>query len=499
MMADGNPLKLKKTSSAPEEVHEKIQLQPWNILIVDDDEEVHSVTRLILSKIKFQNRSINIQSAHSASEAKGILENPNDIACILLDVVMETDDAGLILTKTIREKLGNRAIRIVLRTGQPGQAPEERVIVDYDINDYKSKSELTAQKLFTTVVAALRSYETIRSLEKSQKGLQKILESTDSLFDVQSLRHFSSGVLMQLSAFLGCKPNGALCAQADSDDAGLFGKPCNGLNIVASAGEYEECMTCKFDSDCAHEEMLVMVRRALDEKKSQYSNRYAALYLDAKGVKASVALLHGAGEVDDNDRFLLEIFSSKISLALANAINYSKKVSAEEAAVTDFLTGLPNRRHLITLGQKLLSNCRRSNSLVAVALMDIDHFKKINDTYGHDAGDIVLQRISSVFRERFRESDVVARFGGEEFCAIATSVTADGAYELFEGIRRDIENEKVEISGAELNVTISIGVVIHNDMSLDDLISEADIKLYEAKHTGRNCTKIKVKFEDQEQ
>lgn len=129
----------------------------WPVLIVDDDEEVHAVTRLALRKMSFKERPLHLLSAFSAKEAETILRERQDIAVVLLDVVMETEDAGLRLSKKIREELGLKAIRIILRTGQPGQAPEQQVILEYDINDYKSKTELTSQKLFTTMIAALRS------------------------------------------------------------------------------------------------------------------------------------------------------------------------------------------------------------------------------------------------------------------------------------------------------------------------------------------------------
>ena len=133
--------------------------RPWRVLIVDDEADVHAVTRLVLSGVVFKNRSVELLSAYSGNEGFEVLAKVPDIALVLLDVVMETDDAGLQLVRRIRDELNNHLVRIVLRTGQPGQAPEERVIVDYDINDYKAKTELTKQKIFTTVISSLRAYE----------------------------------------------------------------------------------------------------------------------------------------------------------------------------------------------------------------------------------------------------------------------------------------------------------------------------------------------------
>ncbi len=136
----------------------------WKILIVDDEAKVHQVTKLVLQDFKFESRPLKFLSAYTGKEAMPLIEEHLDLALILLDVVMEENNAGLEVVKYIRKVLKNEFVRIILRTGQPGEAPEEAVIVEYDINDYKTKTELTSQKLFTSIVAALRSYRDLRAL-----------------------------------------------------------------------------------------------------------------------------------------------------------------------------------------------------------------------------------------------------------------------------------------------------------------------------------------------
>ena len=170
----------------------------WKVLIVDDEEEVHVVTRLVLNEITFENRKIVCLSAHSAREGYEILAAAPDIAVVLLDVVMETSQAGLELVQRIREDLGNPFVRIVLRTGQPGQAPEREVITRYDINDYKHKTELTAQRLFTTVIAALRAYRGLRTIDRSKRGLEYIIGISRDIFRMQSLPDFTTNMLGQM-------------------------------------------------------------------------------------------------------------------------------------------------------------------------------------------------------------------------------------------------------------------------------------------------------------
>ncbi len=154
---------------------------PWKILTVDDEEDIHSVTEIALRDFSFRGRNIKFFSAYSAKEARKILiENP-DMALVLLDVVMETDHAGLDLVKYIRGYMNNPFIRIILRTGQPGHAPEREVIVSYEIDDYKTKTELTSAKLFTVALASLRAYETLKGVEQINHRLQMQLKDRISM------------------------------------------------------------------------------------------------------------------------------------------------------------------------------------------------------------------------------------------------------------------------------------------------------------------------------
>lgn len=147
--------------------------QDWMVLVVDDEEQVHSVTHLVLGNFQFENQKIKIIDAYSGIEALEVLTKQPKIALILLDVVMESETAGLDVARKIREELKNQNVRIVLRTGQPGQAPEQDVIVNYDINDYKDKTELTAQKLHTLTYSNLRSFRDILQVEQTKVALEE--------------------------------------------------------------------------------------------------------------------------------------------------------------------------------------------------------------------------------------------------------------------------------------------------------------------------------------
>ncbi|MDF2413179.1 HD domain-containing phosphohydrolase [Aeromonas sp. 1HA1] len=174
----------------------------WKVMIVDDEPEVHRITKITLSKFEFDNKPIEFLHAYSAAQAKELLAQTPDVALLLLDVVMEVDHAGLDVVKFVREDLQNKMVRIVLRTGQPGQAPEDDVVTNYDINDYKDKTELTSQKLRTLLRASLRSYRDIRTLESNRQGLEKVIEASKGIFEKRSLRQFVEGAQEQLDALI---------------------------------------------------------------------------------------------------------------------------------------------------------------------------------------------------------------------------------------------------------------------------------------------------------
>ncbi len=145
----------------------------WKILLVDDEVDIHEITALVLGNYVYQNKPLKLISAYSAQQAKAMLEQHPEIAVIFLDVVMESHDAGLQLVRYIREELRNRYVRIILRTGQPGYAPEEKIIIDYEINDYANKTELSRQKLITLTTASLRSYADLMTVELYRQSLEE--------------------------------------------------------------------------------------------------------------------------------------------------------------------------------------------------------------------------------------------------------------------------------------------------------------------------------------
>lgn len=300
--------------------------RPWKILIVDDEPDVHSATSLAIRNIRYKDRGLELISAYSAAQAEQMLQRHDDIALILLDVVMETDDAGLLLVQRIREVMQNNTTRIVLRTGQPGQAPEQEVILNYDINDYKTKTELTVQKLFTTVIASLRAYENLITIEKNRQGLAKILEGAADLYQMFSLKEFASGVLKQISAILDVGTDGILCVESTPD---LTGRPQ--LEILAAAGAYETLLVSGSLDD--YPELAQAIRQALLEKRNIYQHPYDVLCITAQNGREFAIHFTPPWPLDDVERNLLEVFCQRISSAYDNLYLYNQLRHSQEATV----------------------------------------------------------------------------------------------------------------------------------------------------------------------
>src|ERR1700730_3326081 len=207
------------------------QIRRWKIAIIDDDHAVHDGTRFALSDYRLNGQGLEILSAYSAADGRQLMRSHPDVAVVLLDVIMETDTAGLDLVEFIREDLKNETVRIILRTGQPGQAPERRVIVDYDINDYKGKTELTADKLFTAMTAALRSYQQPRRMVKPRRGLEIIIEGASTLVDFKSMQRLAEGVLTQIGSLLNVDCAGILVLREAQNARETF-------SVLAGSGCY---------------------------------------------------------------------------------------------------------------------------------------------------------------------------------------------------------------------------------------------------------------------
>ncbi|MCP4293364.1 MAG: DUF3369 domain-containing protein [bacterium] len=308
-----NPQQERRKSIRPESA--------WKLLIVDDEEEVHLLTRMVLKNYEFEDRGLTMLSAYSGAGARRILAENPDIAIILLDVVMEREDSGLRLVRHIRDELENRDIRIILRTGQPGQAPENKVVNEYDINDYKAKTELTAQKLFTTITSALRSWRDIQIMATRNQGLQKIIKSGAHLFEWHSRSEFASGVLKQLVLLA----NGDFSIENKDLYSGIFARlKDNCFQIEYGTGSFKT-MVGRQLADVVPGTTQAMVIRAGRQGHGFFFNHSYVYCIKADNDDEILFLLKGNPISPELDKDLIRIYMTNATMAFHN-VNLSLEI-----------------------------------------------------------------------------------------------------------------------------------------------------------------------------
>jgi signal transduction histidine kinase len=284
----------------------------WKVAVIDDDQAVHEGTRFALSDYNLNGQTLEILSAYSAAEGRTLMRAHPDIAAVLLDVIMETDAAGLDLVEYIRNEIKNETVRIILRTGQPGQAPERRVIVQYDINDYKAKTELTADKLFTS----LRSYQQLERMVQTRRGLEIIIDAASTLYDFKSMQRLAEGVLTQIASLLNVDCAGILVLR----DGGVVG---DDFSVLAGSGCYSRFIGAA-GSKSLDPDLRTMVEAAFKRRKHEFVDHRSVLYVRTGSGREVVVLLQAERELSETDRSLVEIFGSRLSIAFDNVILYQQ-------------------------------------------------------------------------------------------------------------------------------------------------------------------------------
>lgn len=379
----------------------------WNVLVVDDDPEVHQATVFALKGQHVCGRPLELLHAYSAEEAMACLRNTSGVAVIFLDVVMEGHDDGLELVRRIRGELGLTECRIILRTGQPGYAPEMSVIRDYDINDYRTKSELTHTRLMTTLTAAIRSYDQIRGLTETHLGLRALAEGGTRLFIPRDSRSFAEVALKQLETLLGGPIDAIFCGPLAG--GGGEGDP-DAMGILAATGAYVVHAGKGLDG-LAHFPLMPSLRKARAEQAHVFDADAICLYLGrAHGKEAMICVRHSGIEIRPFLRQLVEILSANLCVGFENVVLFER---LHFYAYYDPLTRLPNRTRFLDRMDEGLAGFAESSWIVGI--IDIVRFSELNDALGHRSGDLLLIEVTRRLKARVGSEALVARIAGDAF------------------------------------------------------------------------------------
>lgn len=442
----------------------------WRILVVDDDQEVHIATDFALQHVEIYGRRLQLLHAASAEEAQALLEKDRDFAIILLDVVMETEDAGLRMVSHIRETLGLHLTRIILRTGQPGYAPELTVFNDYDINDYRTKSELTRTRLITSISGALRSYQQLYTIAENRRGLEQIIQSSTELVNERDTDRFASLVLERIGKILRQPVHGLLCAKPESE---FSDDPENVFSVIGASGELAY-LCYRHLEEIEDDSIIACINECRQTHQHRFGTRTNTLFI-GNDIQEAVIYLATEQLLDEQEQRLLKVFAANIAACLGSARLFEQ---LSFTAYHDSLTGLHNRnRFILDLNEIAL----QGSTDIVIALMDLEHFSDLNDGLGHETGNALLVAVARRLEERLGSQCLLARIGADVFGVIGPEdvVNPGNLFQIF--------SEPFAV----LEHSIPSGIILGLCRMLGDqpsgilLLKRANIALNRAKHDMR--------------
>ncbi len=407
------------------------------VLIVEDS---RAINKMLAHHIATQ-LHIDVESAASMQEAKQILDAQGDqffVAILdlnlpdapngeIVDVVLDLGIPPIILTGSICDDLHDEML--------------EKPIVDYVVKRNLNEIEYVI--------------ETVQRLRENMG--RKVLVVDDS----KSSRRLLSSLLQR--HYLNVL------------------EACDGVEALDVLAEHDDIILMVTDYNMPRMDGMELITKAR-EKWSRHELAIIGISTSGSGTVSVKLLKSGANDFITRP-FLHEEFYCRINQNIDAVASYCM---LRDAADRDFLTGLFNRKYLFNTGNKLFQNAQRKNITLTAVMIDIDFFKKINDTYGHHVGDMALKHVASIFNQQLREADVIARFGGEEFCLLCVNVNDADAEMLFTRFRKAIADNPLVMNSLIVPMTVSIGYSMELTDSLDHMIKDADTALYDAKEGGRN-------------
>lgn len=457
----------------------------WTVLVVDDDAEVHQATEFALRDAIVCGRRIALLHATSAAEARARIAGDDDIAVILLDVVMESPDAGLALVHTIRETLGRSEVRIVLRTGQPGYAPEMKVIREYDINDYRTKAELTHTRLLTTLTAAIRAYEQIRRLSVGMRGMREIALSGVQGEIPRSVAEFASVALGRIESLVGRPIQAAFCGP--TGDGGTLE---DRLGILAGRGSYS-CEEGALLSELRDAAWVESIRRARAQQASVFGDRTMCLFLGSRYGKEACVLVDLDRPADEMLRHLVGVLAAHLRVAFENVLLLER---LNFFAYFDQLTRLPNRTCFLDRLDAALA--RLDGGGWVLGIIDIVRFSELNNALGHRSGDALLVDVTRRLGHRLGPEAFLSRLAGDAFgvCWRTGHEEASAVLDVFAtpfGVRGHAVPMRARAGFVDV-VPVAGGAV--------ELLKRANLALAQAKQQGdQHCSFYASEMEERTQ
>ena len=443
----------------------------WNILVVDDEQVVHEATEFALKYEIFFGRPAVLHHASSAKEGLDyIISSGIEFVVALIDVVMETTDAGLKLVRQIREN-GYTEMRIILRTGQPGYAPELSVLKDYDINDYRTKNELTKSKLLAVLLTAFRSYQQIRSINTARRGLEHIIEATADLFQQRNIELFAKGVLTQITSLLGKQTSGLVSLRDSKEDKE---RNLDDFRIISSTGTFQK-YTGRHLSDIDDPLMINEFKEACCKEIVTKESGSVAMHIKSYQGNEAFLFIDCGFELSDDNITLLRIFGVNI-FSCFNNINFIRKL--DEMAYTDTATGLPNMNALKKELQALIEEQGKDITLILIHLNELG---KIYSLFGTETVNQIFKKTYRIISKKTPRARMVALSAWGDYAVLMN--TADYRKEDI----RTLTSISIKINENEMYLVTSIvsAPSLPGDTVPENIIQRANLTLTHGKTEHR--------------
>jgi len=410
------------------------------ILIVEDNK---ALSKLIAKKIS-QNTNFEVDAAHSLKEAQILIGKGSRYFLALLDLNLPDAPDGEVVDYILSKQIPS----IVLTANVDTKTREN--ILKKDVIDYVYKGNMDDVNYIFTLIQRL-----------SKNREYKVMVVDDSITMRNEIKRMLSAQMYKVFS------------AAHGEEALVYLKDNPDIKLILT--DYNMPVIDGF------------------ELTKQVREEYSKVELSIIGITANTDEMISSKflKIGAND-FINKPFTKEELICRVNnsieSLEYIETIS--DMASTDFLTGARNRKSFFKELNIYIDDCKESGEKFAVAILDIDHFKNLNDTFGHDTGDVAIKELVRLIQESIKGSDVIARFGGGEFCVLLKDIDKNSAVELFVRLRLKVAKNLIVINDKEITYTVSMGITFNCDEGITEMINQADMALYNAKNNGRNRVEI---------